>query len=543
MKKPKIKFDKDQIKSFFALHGEKLGFGLFGLVFLWFVYAALTLESYERAPDELEQAVGRANQHVERQTFDAKTEGFVFVDPAELVAFSSERLEPDLYRLEPFNPRLWPASKRTEPEFLAVNDLEVTSGFGTFRLDGKAEGSRGGFKAYRWACITGLIPYEQQIQAYQQALGREAPDPQYVFPFVQRAEVTAGSDAELKWETLNFSAAMADHNTWKSQATKDTMDNAYLVPEPKPALPMAFPLGPLVGRDWKQSEVVHSQILELVQAAAAAKEKPAEKPQEANETLDPEAMFREQEEKGTRPTTAQNTRPGEKPAAKFQPLRLFRYFDFTVEPGKRYRYRVALNLRNPNAGVAPHQLEDPKFAEGTYRRTAISAASPPVSIPFDSQIVFGSIVPARGMNEIAVKAIVAQRDSEGRLALAELTPRHAGQLRSRGSPPGRAWRQCCEPSQPTPFSHRYSDRRHSPRHGQSIDRANHVFHARWPVGRAHARKRCRPVQQLSAASQGTNSRPPGGTRRARYAHSATWQRLALFSHQPRQRCTCQPWRW
>jgi hypothetical protein len=39
------------------------------------------------------------------------------------------------------------------------------------------------------------------------------------------------------------------------------------------------------------------------------------------------------------------------------PHLLFRFFDYSVEPGKRYRYRVRLLLRNPNHGVDARYLE------------------------------------------------------------------------------------------------------------------------------------------------------------------------------------------
>ena len=40
------------------------------------------------------------------------------------------------------------------------------------------------------------------------------------------------------------------------------------------------------------------------------------------------------------------------------PYRLFRYFDFSIEPGKAYQYRVSLALRNPNFMLADRFLTD-----------------------------------------------------------------------------------------------------------------------------------------------------------------------------------------
>lgn len=66
---------------------------------------------------------------------------------------------------------------------------------------------------------------------------------------------------------------------------------------------------------------------------------------------------------------------------------LFRFFDFSVQPGKHYRYRVKLVLANPNYGMLPHFLEK----DGMERVKALEAdwsdPSPVVSVPLDSQIL------------------------------------------------------------------------------------------------------------------------------------------------------------
>lgn len=62
-------------------------------------------------------------------------------------------------------------------------------------------------------------------------------------------------------------------------------------------------------------------------------------------------------------------------------LLLFRYLDFNVDPGKTYRYRVRLELKNPNygrplaaAGGLPHVVE------GETRPTPWSEPTPPVTV-------------------------------------------------------------------------------------------------------------------------------------------------------------------
>ena len=44
-------------------------------------------------------------------------------------------------------------------------------------------------------------------------------------------------------------------------------------------------------------------------------------------------------------------------------LLLFRYFDFSIEPGNAYRYRVKLKMRNPNYLRGYDEVVDQSVAE------------------------------------------------------------------------------------------------------------------------------------------------------------------------------------
>ncbi|MCR4411611.1 MAG: hypothetical protein NUV77_04190 [Thermoguttaceae bacterium] len=65
---------------------------------------------------------------------------------------------------------------------------------------------------------------------------------------------------------------------------------------------------------------------------------------------------------------------------------LFRFFDFSVEPGKQYRYRVRLLLDNPNQGMDPRTLASPDLATPRWLEAPWSAPSPVVAVPLDSQV-------------------------------------------------------------------------------------------------------------------------------------------------------------
>lgn len=62
---------------------------------------------------------------------------------------------------------------------------------------------------------------------------------------------------------------------------------------------------------------------------------------------------------------------------------LFRYLDFDVEPGLAYRYRVRLQLRNPNFDLTPEELgsAEPEIAKGDERETPWSNISNPEVVP------------------------------------------------------------------------------------------------------------------------------------------------------------------
>ena len=76
---------------------------------------------------------------------------------------------------------------------------------------------------------------------------------------------------------------------------------------------------------------------------------------------------------------------------------LFRFFDFDVQPGKQYVYRVRLVLRNPNykkSGVKPAWLKDVKLAEDQYLKTKWSDGSDPapmISVPGGTSILAVSV--------------------------------------------------------------------------------------------------------------------------------------------------------
>jgi hypothetical protein len=81
---------------------------------------------------------------------------------------------------------------------------------------------------------------------------------------------------------------------------------------------------------------------------------------------------------------------------------LLRFIDFTVEPGKKYKYQVRLVLQDPNRNAAQEtldsavlaRLKDDKAAKRSYRLSAWSKPSRTVSIPLAGTVRVASADPA-----------------------------------------------------------------------------------------------------------------------------------------------------
>ncbi|MBM81343.1 MAG: hypothetical protein CMJ78_12235 [Planctomycetaceae bacterium] len=76
---------------------------------------------------------------------------------------------------------------------------------------------------------------------------------------------------------------------------------------------------------------------------------------------------------------------------------LFRYFDFDVLPGNAYRYRVRLELRNPNYNLPIYELEDPSFADGQTRKTPWSGNSNSAVINQDTRMYLTKVEKSRSL--------------------------------------------------------------------------------------------------------------------------------------------------
>jgi len=96
--------------------------------------------------------------------------------------------------------------------------------------------------------------------------------------------------------------------------------------------------------------------------------------------------------------------PGAATAEVGADLLLFRYFDFKVEPGECYRYRVQLIVANPS--FQQTFVTAPAVAEGEFRATPWSAPSPPVVVASDVDYALTKVPLVRGRHDGAELNVV-----------------------------------------------------------------------------------------------------------------------------------------
>jgi hypothetical protein len=89
---------------------------------------------------------------------------------------------------------------------------------------------------------------------------------------------------------------------------------------------------------------------------------------------------------------------------------LLRFFDFSVEEGHRYRYRVAVYLYNPNYNKLPSLLKDERLANDEYRYSTWSAPSDIVSVSTGSDALAGPAKRGSGDAVDSMTVIMRQRD-------------------------------------------------------------------------------------------------------------------------------------
>jgi hypothetical protein len=362
--KVKMKFDLAAIKDWLLEHGEKVALGIVALVFVMFTWYAISREtlSAANAPEALKTKAASVKDHVSKSVFKADVEG---VKPVDYTSRAKrEMLVATAYpQPTPLKPLLADEkAKRDDPKLFPIEEPQVASGFSIFELRGKGKGDAS-LKAQPWVVVTALVPFKKQTQeyvrAFENAMGdKKSSAPDYTALVVERAVVDDSQPDKLDFKPLPDQAAI--ESQWDS---KD-----FLVAEGyRDEKVLTAPLPPLAGGAKWDKIVAHAKIPLAgapppanKQADDAAKdaekgaEKGADKGQDAP-AAEPEANRRLVRQ---RPGDKPQSKPGE--TRRVEPAeiayKLLRVFDYTVQPKKKYRYRVALAVANPNFGLPPHML-------------------------------------------------------------------------------------------------------------------------------------------------------------------------------------------
>lgn len=269
-----------------------------------------------------------------------------------------------------------------------------------------------------WVTVTGLIPSWDQEAEFQKVF-RDATrtyrtdTPEYLFSDIERAEVT--SSGELgEYEALDMEAVVKDMEKWAG-VYPEKIDKKYLTPSPD----VTEPLPPLVLANHDLNAIRHPKIPLAGEASAeenkAAAAAAAEVKDEEAEGDPKSRRRRGGRGRGAGPRgmpgmmSMGGTMGGGTAAAKEKiEHMLFRFFDFTVQPGKKYKYRIRLALENPNYKVPPQFLKSPDLAKEELIFTDWSEPTPEVFVPLGSELLAGDINP----KDPSAKILVRQFDKD-----------------------------------------------------------------------------------------------------------------------------------
>lgn len=397
--KGKLNFDLKAIQSFLLAHVEKFGFVVVVVCLLLLISGAVGREGYEREPTDFTEIAQDAEEHIESTPPPEQTyTGTPIAEKAEHIRDPIENLY-DLPHL--WTPFVWEQlDKRGEPKVYTVRDLEGESGHGGIRVRAGATTRvrTGSVTGQRWIVLTGLIPYEEQVEAYEEAFGdakfqdANRDTPSIVYYRVERAVFDSPDDTdEPNWEQLHIGNRMAEVREFWNGTIGEVVTGKYI--HTGGTTPIAMPLPPLESKTFGREVAHHPEIPLAIEEAsqAPAKGEPVEEPKadekppaDLPQDIPPEARGRE--------TVVQEVVREEEKV----PYRLFRFFDMHVQPGKHYRYRVKLMLDNPNYDLGVQYLAEESFREERWLVTEWSEPTGLISVPRDARVLLGSVKPPPG---------------------------------------------------------------------------------------------------------------------------------------------------
>lgn len=392
------RIDSARVKELFAAHVEKISLGIFGLVFLWLCYSAYQTRGFDKTPQNLADKAQNTRNAVERQDWNAAEWQIQIPNPPYV-----KQVEGKMQKVDPL-PFAWAGLmnqpirenkvRREEPKFLAVRELHTGYGFGAVKPKKDAPLGR------QWVVITGLLPMAEQEAEYQKLFSNAwltDPDldtPQWIDFQVERAEVDSPAGGGEQWTAINVHEAIAKEFGEFATERPEVVDKKFQY------RPINDPVPPLIGREPDPTMAHEPEIPFVIQVKD--KETQQKQPEAApNADENPLAVGNDTQ----RHAVVANNQ-GRQTQVEVAPVRLFRFFDYTVENDRMYRYRVKVTLKNPNKNVAKRYLAKPELAEGARRETPWSDPSTVVIVPPSSRVLAGDITPPAGFNEAFAKVLV-----------------------------------------------------------------------------------------------------------------------------------------
>ncbi len=479
------KLDKDQIVAGLVAHVEKFVFGLFALLFLMLCWAAIKQTPYDKRPEEFRTTADQVRGKVEGSTFDATKD----VPPVKELPEAEEVPNLQFVTHRRWSEPVFEVGKRRpEPKFLPLVDVRVATGYGALSMrdssdpkatatpakgakdsplphpipggkglrngptvaaaDGDKAAPAGGsaapaagsmLKGKQWAVITGLVPLQSQSKEYR-AVFRDArhtdanlDSPHYTSFQVERAEVSPGTVAgdNEKWQPVDVKASekeMAAIIDWDTEA----VDQVFTDPVLTQKLPR------IIGKDKEHGKsILHPKIPlgqqergepRVATSVGLGSATPGGRPAGGGFT----GMGGSGGLRGATAAAgggvAGEPRSTAVVALPKHEYLLFRFFDFTVQPGKTYAYRVKLILNNPNHAVPSQYLTSAQLTKGLTREAPWSEPSPAATIPRGADLLVGSIKRASGLNDQKMEVVVRMWEPKEAVDAARTAELVRGQL-------------------------------------------------------------------------------------------------------------------
>ena len=320
----------------------------------------------------------------------------------------------------------------------------------------------------RWVSITAVVPVSEQRAIYEryfsnaEGYNQNQDLPKYLLARLQRVEVSPGdTEKELIWpepdpwfpdtskqqvppaETAQGRLFFDEHDHWAATAP-EIVDPKFVHGQ------LTARLGPLAYQRWDRW-ATHPQI-PLKATKPVQRKQPPRRGRDRGPPVDNNPGLRDRNAPGAgnRPPPEHNPRlrrrpvnekPREDPAqetpvknsvdTKGVPVAaenaqlLVRLFDFDVEAGKTYRYRVQLLLENPNYEQPARFLKNPgdrKSRETPDAWLEWSAPTAPVRVPQDTQVYVARFASGEEATSEEDQLSAVDKDEQATLVVQTLDP-------------------------------------------------------------------------------------------------------------------------